>query len=268
MRLSIWGLAVLSLFLPMIVAPPCFAGLHYTAEIRGAADTIFEAWAAGGRARYTVGTTSISDALLGMELLSLDGEKTLFFLNGVKKTYLKTSFEELIERGKLVIAKSEVGQRAQHVKRSQINKTVDEDGPIMLGYPTHHYRFHSTFTFPPDMPGGLANVKVNDYEDYWTAPGIREPPPCAPIYILAGPLDGQLLGSYTEESVGKLLGFPLKRTILLTFADSDGDSYAKRLSYQVREITITEPADSVFQVPPSYVPVPFPSASTQEENPN
>ena len=97
---------------------------------------------------------------------------------------------------------SSQGDMSTKISDPKVEKLVDEDGGMMLGYPTRHYKFHITYTTTQPMGGSHEMNMVNDStEEIWATEAIGEAG--AAKMLSGGGGDARLVGA---EQVGGGVG--------------------------------------------------------------
>ncbi|MFN8008781.1 MAG: hypothetical protein U0V70_17500 [Terriglobia bacterium] len=248
------------LIVTAVMAMPAWAGIIFTQVTkseggrRGDEDSVMKIWSDGERAK--VEWTEGSNPMFGKGsyvLVNETGEMTV--VNPEKKSYSKfdmASMMESMEMGMGAAAGFGMKMEFQNVK---VEKVLEEPGGDLLGYPTTHYRWHTTWTMVMKMPAPMKD-RHNDtdlMEDVWTTTGISLPG--AANKALAGMGQGPMMGELRkviEASRPKMTGFPLKRVSVRKGSGMHGGGQTTTTSIVVTELTNADVPGSTFVIPSDY----------------
>jgi len=242
-----------------VAASPAWAGITFTQTTKGeggraadAANAVVKASIDQGHAKMEWEETN--NPMFGKGTYMLVNEKgEMVFVNTDKRTYSKfdlTAMMEGMEQG--MGAMSKMGFKME-VKDPKIEKTLEEPGGQMVGYPTTHYRWHTTYTMVMTMMGGMKREFPSDTtEDVWTTTGIEIPAVAVKAFtgLGQGPMMGELR-KITELAKAKMTGFPLKRVVTSSGKGGRGGGPTTITSVVTDIQKVSIPA-STFAIPAGY----------------
>ncbi|HVT61451.1 MAG TPA: DUF4412 domain-containing protein [Thermoanaerobaculia bacterium] len=237
---------------------PAFAGVHYQAvnKVAAAAGTSsemqVEAWVSGPKARIEFRSSDNPIARTGSYVLTQDGGKTLYLVDPQDKTYSQWSVDGMlglvggILKGLGPLLKIEFGA-------PRVEKLLEEDGGLVAGQPTRHYRYRTTYTTKVRVFGFGNSSDTVQEQDLWIAskltdPGLavwlRSDPPRT-----GNPDFDQMIAANRE----KYQGFPLKSaTVTTSTQQKSGKQSVSRTSQEVTELSAAAVPDSRFELPAGY----------------
>jgi len=222
-----------------LLASPAFGGWSMTqvqtsqaTEGDGDLATSQKVWLEGSSAKIEFLATDNPVMESGSYLLLQDGGKKIFLVNPKRKSYARFD-PRALGTGMAAMAGSGFEMTIEDPK---MVKVVEEPGMDLLGHPTTHYRFHTTYTSVLSMPMGMKTTQANDVvEDLWTAPSIEvgETGP-----TLLGPGGGagmpQELLQLERKVKAAIVGLPLKQvTVTETKIRSAGSGVMGMLARRV-----------------------------------
>jgi len=160
-----------------LLASPVFGGWSMTqvqtskaTDGNGDLATSQRVWLEGSSAKIEFLATDNPMIESGSYLLVQDSGKKIFLVNPKRKSYARFDVRAL-GSGMEAMAGSGFEMTVEDPK---MVKLLEEPGMDLLGHPTTHYRFHTTYTSVLSMPMGMKTTQANDVvEDVWTAPTIE-----------------------------------------------------------------------------------------------
>jgi hypothetical protein len=243
-----------------VAAAPSWAGLEFTTvtKVEGGrgsemGNMVMNAQAEGDQARMDFVETRNPIFEKGSYMLvNAKGEMTI--VNPEKKTYSKVNFAAMMESmGGAMDAMAKAGFKLEF-QDPKVEKVLEEPGGEILGYPTTHYRWHTTYTMVMHMPVmGDRKTPVDSVEDVWTTTAIGLPPQT--IKAFAGLGEGGQMGAEIKKMIDaakvKMTGFQLKSVTVSTHQGGRGEGQTTTTT----EVTKLQKADipaSRFVVPAGY----------------
>ncbi len=229
----LFGLALLFVFVPH-----CAAGTYYrTVMTRPSGTATVDAWTDGERVRFESVQSDDSTLPIGFRIIADE--------LGIKVSSPSGKCFQMTREQYAALKRKRLGiSLVGHVK---VEKVLEEDGGVILGKRTTHYRMRVSATLREGTEGASTAYVVD--EDFWAAPGVAEAPP------LLNMMFTQTLGI---EEVDKALEFPeikgfkFKRTVVIT---ANGE-YAGQSVVEVKEFRDQSIAPSVFKVDMPCSPLP------------
>jgi hypothetical protein len=252
-RLALGGVLITA-----VAAAPAFAGLEFTivtktegAHDNGMGNMVMNAQAEGEQARMDFVETANPMFEKGSYMLvNAKGEMT--FVNPEKRTYSKLDLAAMTEGlGSAMDAMGKAGIKMEF-KDPKVEKMLEEPGGEILGYPTTHYRWHTTYTTVVHIPVmGDRKSPADSVEDVWTTTALGLASQTVKAFQSMG--QSQFSGEMkklVDAAKVKMTGFQLKR---VTVSSGHGKSGGQTTT--TTEVTKLRKADialSVFAIPAGY----------------
>jgi hypothetical protein len=197
----------------------------------------------------------------GSYLLTQDGGKTFTMVLPKDKTYMKWDMDSMMNMA------GAVGNMMQiKITDPKIEKLRDEAGPDILGYPTRHYKFHSTYRMSMTVMGFKNETTISKDEEVWTTTKLD----LAALGAWAGQVPKTHNADFDkliQAEKGKMKGMPLKMLSVETATDSSGKTSVSKNSMEVSEIKSVSAPASLFTVPAGYNEITLPITDGQDEAP-
>jgi hypothetical protein len=254
-----------------LLASPAFAGWSMTQVTRSSGDSADignatqKVWLEGSAAKVETVETANPMMEKGSYLLVQDGGRKMFMVNPRAKTYARFDPMAL---GSSAEAMTGSGFEMK-IEDPKMVKLLEEPGGEILGHPTTHYRYHTTYTTVTSMPMGMTmSMAMDIVEDIWTAPAITVAAATAVANASGGGGMRQELERLEKTVKATLVGLPLKQvTVTTSKAATKGKGFAARMMMrgapageEGTTTTTVEVADlveaafppSMFQVPAGY----------------
>lgn len=237
-------------------ASPLFAGITYTAVMKsdmGDAEPqtgTIRGWASGhnGKVEFTGGANPMMPS--GSYLITRDGARTLFLVDPAHKTYSKFDVQSMLDAtgGMMQSMKTTL---KMSFESPRIEKLLDENGGLIAGLPTRHYKYRTTYAMNMQYMGSTRRTTTILEEDIWAT--IKTLDPAMGLWLKKEPAktgDDQL-DSLIASEMNKVPGFPLKR-VSVTIMESDGTRQTFRNDMEVTRLTVKPVPASVFQIPATF----------------
>jgi hypothetical protein len=208
----------------LLAAVPSFAGIHYKAVTRTEAeggkarnsDIQTEGWVAGDKAKVAfVESNGNPMAQKGTYIVTKDGGKLLYLVNPEEKSYAEWSLQGMM--GAVGAVMNGMGPLLKiQFSDPKTEKVSEEDGGLVAGVPTRHYKFRTTYTMSVKVLGMGSSSNVVNEQDVWATTKLtdvglgvwlRSDPP------RTGNADFDKL---IAGQAGKIQGFPLKMVTVST----------------------------------------------------
>ena len=170
--------ALTALLLPWALAfglaAPASAGLVFTQEIKGEGEAAkfqnmtMRSWIDTGGAKMEFVSSANPMMGAGTYLLIQQDADAMLLVNPKEKTY--ASFDV----GQMMGSMGQMMGGQEGIKMSFsdpiVEKLVEEDGGVLLGRPTRHFRWRTRYTMTMAMPMGMSMVMATDQtQDIWVA---------------------------------------------------------------------------------------------------
>ncbi len=257
-RSSFAPIAALALFAALVAAPAAHAGLHYkadtttTPENGKAQATKVEAWVDGPRAKVEFVESDQPMLEANDYLLTQDGGKTLYLVNPGEKTYAKWDLEGMLAMFGSVMEGMK-GLVNLDFSDPQVEKLAQEDGGSLLGYPTTHYQYRTSYTIKIKVLGMHRENSVETVQDLWTTDSfgdaglgvwLRNEPPAT---------GNEQIDKLISSQMSQIQGFPLKtRAVSKTTGQKGKRETTTTQETVVTQLETTGVPDTTFEIPKGY----------------
>lgn len=236
----------------LLFAVPSYAGIVFTAKTISdeGGDVTVRALVSGSRAKVIFLQSDGKVVSAGDYMLSRDEGNTLFLISPGTRTYTRHDTRTML---------SGMGQMVQGMRGTmkvtfespKVEKLLDEDGGLIAGLPTRHYRYRTSYVVSMQVTGDKkATTEIE--EDIWTTTHLTDP--ALAIWLKKGPAatgDTQL-DSMIKAEMDKVQGFPLKRITITHTHDVTGAEHNNRVEMMVTQVKRVPIAASQFLIPKSY----------------
>jgi Domain of unknown function (DUF4412) len=265
----------LLLFLVVLAAAQCFAGARYTAVSRTQTEgntkagqgpekheTKVRGWASGDNAKVEFLQSTDPNMPPGSYMLSTDGGKTLYLVDPNTKSYVKWDVV-----GSLGALSGQPGVAQLEYANPKVEKLLEEPGGTLLGFPTRHYRFRTTYKVNVNIMGRQVSSTSTIEEDIWASAKALQPA----LRLLANrnrvKTGNEQIDRMVKAEMDKVQGLPLK-TISITRSSAQDRSETVRSEMEITTLkTVPVPA-STFAMPAGYrqIEMHLPTPNTEDED--
>lgn len=239
------------------MAAPAHAGVHYQAVTRTtdaqsrSHEVQVEGWVAGERARVEFHASDNPIAKSGTYLITKDGGRTLYLVNPEDKAFFQWSTAGML--GMLGgIMNGGLGPLLKiEFSDPKVEKLLEEDGGAVVGVPTRHYRYRTSYALKVKVFGFGSVTDVVSEQDLWVADRLqdqglgvwlRSEPPAT------GNADFDKLVAAGHE---KLHGFPLKSVTVNTSTQKNKQTVT-RSTMEVTDLSTTAVPEERFEIPAGF----------------
>jgi hypothetical protein len=243
--------------LVLAMAAPARAGVRYQAVTRTtdaqsrSHEVQVEAWVAGERSRVEFHASDSPIAKSGTYFITRDGGRTLYLVNPEDKTYFQWSIEGML--GMLGgIMNGGLGPLLKiEFSDPKVEKLLEEGGGTVVGLPTRHYRYRTSYALKVKVLGFGRVTDVVSEQDLWVTDRLqdqglgiwlRNEPPAT------GNADFDKLVAAGRE---KLHGFPLKSVTVNTSTQKDKQTIT-RSTMEVTDLSTAAVPEARFEIPAGY----------------
>lgn len=182
----------------------------------------------------------------GGYLITTDAGKTFTMVSPEEKTYMKWDTEAM-----LGMAGAMGNMMKMQISDPKVETILDEAGETILGYPTRHYQFRTSYHMSMAVMGFKSESTVSRDEDMWTTTK----------------LDAAVLGEWVNRmpktqnremdklikaQQSKMTGIPLRIHSMQTTTDNQGKTSVSKTSMDVTEIKKVGAGDVSFEIPADY----------------
>ncbi len=244
--------------LAAIAASPAWAGIEFTIVTKseggrnsGTGDMVMTAQVEGEQARMEwVETKNPMFGKGSYMLVNAKGEMTI--VNPDKRTYSKLDLSAMTEgAGTAMDATAKFGFKME-VEDPKVEKVLEEPGGDILGYPTTHYRWHTTYTMVMRMPKPMSDRRMpaDTMEDVWATTALGMP--AHAVRAFEGTGSSQMLGELkkiTDLAKAKMTGFRLKT---VTVSTGQGGKSTRTTTMEVTKLRKADIPPTTFAIPAGY----------------
>ena len=246
-------------FVALVLAANSQAGYTYKlvtkAEGGGrtadAQNSVVQAQVEGDKARMEFSESKNPVMGKGNYILTQDAGKTMYMVKPDEKTYMKWDLEAMMGMAGAAM-KMMGGFMQMEFSDPKIEKLADEAGEPILGYPTRHYKFRTTFTTTMTMMGRKSSTTTVKEEDVWTTTKVTDAGFGAWLRKTPPSLGNEQLDKLIKAEMSKVEGFPLRKIMVNTVTDPSGKEQKSKVTAEVTELNQTTIPDSQFALPTGY----------------
>lgn len=183
----------------------------------------------------------------GNYMLTKNAGKLMYLVNPADKSYMEWDVERLMSG--MNSMKSMMNMKFSSPK---IDKTLDEAGPRILGYPTRHLKFTTSYTMEMNMMGMKMNTTIRSEEEIWATEKLNAAGFKAWAKAAGMKTGDEELDKLIESQKSKIQGFPLKMININTTTDHTGNTHTSKMITEVTDIKETQIPASSFELPAGY----------------
>lgn len=252
--------SIVATALLLAVAVPCSAGIHYKAVTKTqdaaskAGDIQVEGWVSGDNSKVVFLESGGNPvARKGTYFLTRDGGKTLLLVNPEDKTYAEWSLQGML--GTIGAVMNGMGPLLKvQFSDLKVDKISEEDGGLVVGQPTRHYKFRTSYTMLIKVFGMGNPADVVQEQDVWATTKLGDAG--LGVWLRSEPprTGNAEFDKLLSGESGKFQGFPLKMVTVSTSTQKKGNkSTTTRSTMEVTQLdaSASVPA-SAFEVPAGY----------------
>ncbi len=251
----------------VLAAVPCFAGIHYKSTTKtwsegtqarnseGRNSEIeAEGWVAGDKAKVAfVASNGNPVAQQGTYIITKDGGKTLYLVNPQDQTYAQWDLQGMA--GVVGAVMNGMGPLLKiQFTDPKTEKISEEDGGLVAGVPTRHYKYRTSYTMTVKVFGMGNPANVVSEQDIWAA--TRATDVGLGVWLRADPphTGNKDFDKLLTSSAAKFQGFPLKVVTVSTSTQQKGNR--QTVTHSTMEVTQFDGKASVpasaFEIPAGY----------------
>ena len=276
-RLSRSTASGIALLLTLCLTGPASAGLVFTQEIRGEGDAAkyqnmtMRTWLETSGAKMEFVSSGNPIMAAGTYMLVRPEDDAMILVNPKEKTYASFDFSQMMGAAGQFLGGQPEEQSAKKYPDPVVEKLLEEDGGVLLGHPTRHFRWRTQYTMGMNLPMGMSmEIATDQTEDVWVADIQIDPKILRSFEKMgAGAALPENFQKIVEAAKKTQAGFPLKRILVSkTKSTSTGTgmmakmmakSAAKQeaqgpqtMTFTVTELSEEKVPASTFAIPPGY----------------
>ncbi|MFL6259437.1 MAG: DUF4412 domain-containing protein [Thermoanaerobaculia bacterium] len=249
-------------FILLLAAVPCSAGIHYKSTTKtwsegGSArnnDIQAEGWVSGEKAKVAfLESNGNPMAQQGTYIVTKDGGKTLYLVNPQEKTYAQWDLQGML--GVVGAVMNGMGPLLRiQFSDPKTEKISEEDGGLVAGVPTRHYKYRTSYTMSVKVLGMGNTANVVSEQDIWAATRLTDIG--LGVWLRAEPprTGNKEFDKLLASSAAKFQGFPLKFVTVSTSTQQKGNK--QTVTHSTMEVTQFDASASVpasaFEIPAGY----------------
>ncbi len=248
--------ALALMFLISLLTPlAARAGVHYQSDTtietaQGPQKTVVESWIDGDKGRVDFKESSNPIAGKGTYMLTRDGGHTVILVDPEKKAYGEWDIDAML--GSAAAMMGSMGAVLKfEISDPKVETLLDEAGPALLGLPTRHYKYRTTYQMKIKVFGmGRANNVVSE-EEMWVTDRLLDK--SFGMWLKTGPpkTGNADFDRLIAAEMSKVKGVPLK-SVTKTTTSTKGKSQVTTSRTEVTALDNFEKAPVSFEVPAGY----------------
>ncbi len=231
------------------------SGLYYEAVTRvegkqaqGMGDVLVKAWVSGDSAKIEFAESKNPMMGKGTYLMTHDGGGTVYLVNPKEKTYAAWDMAAMTK-----FAGGAMGMMKMKISDPIVEKLLEEDGGSMLGYPTTHYKYRTSYTVSLSVMGMKSESKTVQEDDTWSTTALSQG--ALGVWLRSEPpsFGDEQLDALVKAEMGKVHGIPLKKITVTTSTDTKRKkSETSTTTMEVTKLQPTAVPAGTFVIPAEY----------------
>lgn len=255
----------------IVLSAPVYAGIEITmksvaegdGQSKGGAqpaNSVIRMTAAGDKARIDFVEGQSPGLSEDGYMLTRDGGKTFLLVSPKEKTYMKWDAEAMMG-----MAGAMGNIMKMQVSNTKVEKVLDENGPDILGYPTRHYKFRTSYRMSMSMMGFKNQMDIVNEDETWATTKLDISAVGAWLNKKVKTQNAEMDKLIAMEQA-KMNGVPLKTVSIQSTTDNQGKTTVSR---SIMEVTkVRNVGDVLADIPADYQEVNLlqPDAGDEQEN--
>ena len=240
-----------------LLAAPVFAGVRFTSVTRSedegqkgkdTAPVTGKIWIDGDKARFE--TAQKGSGMPEGYMLTQDAGTTMYMVMAKDKTYMKWD-----------MSMGNAAMKMMNMKYSdpKVETLLEEAGPSILGYPTRHTKFRTSYSTEMSFMGMTRKSSTVQDEDIWATDKFNDRGLHAWGENFAKKMGNEDLDKLIKAKMAKVKGLPLKTVIATTSTDEQGKAQVSHVTTEITEIKEESIAADIFQLPAGYKEMTMPT---------
>ncbi|MCH9648456.1 MAG: DUF4412 domain-containing protein [Deltaproteobacteria bacterium] len=230
---------------------PAFGGVYYEAQTtmdKGAGSSTVHAWIDDQHARVEFIESDIPMTKKGTYLISRDGGQTLFMVNPSDETYSEWDFSAMIN-----LAEGMSGLVNLEFSDPEVELLEEGDGGEVLGYPTRHYKYRTSYDFRMKILGMKRSNHTVTIQEMWVSQEFSDAGLNAWLRKSGRSSGDSSLDRLIGTEMEKIQGFPLKSEVVTTsVGGKKGKTQTSRSTTNVTLIRKESVKADRFEIPSHY----------------
>ncbi len=183
----------------------------------------------------------------GTYLLTTDAGKTARLVNPTEKTYIEWDMKKMMG-----MAGGIMGMMNMKVKDQKMEKLLEEKGPSILGMPTTHYKFRTSYTMEVTFMGMTQGTTTLNEQEMWSTTALKD----AAFNFAAMSRESKSGNEELDKLIAAQMqlanGFPLKSIMKSSAKDARGREQSSTVTTEVLEVKQTSISSKQFTLPDDY----------------
>lgn len=179
-------------------------------------------------------------------LITTDAGKTFTMVSPKDKTYMKWDMEAMMG-----MAGAMGNMMKMQVSDPKVEKVLDEAGETILGYPTRHYKFRTSYHMSMSVMGFKNEMDVVRDEEAWTTTKL-DISTLGAWFNKMPKTRNEELDKLVMAQKGKMAGMPLRMLSVQTTTDNQGKNSVTRTSMNVTDIRKIGAGEVSVEIPSDY----------------
>lgn len=187
----------------------------------------------------------------GNFMLTPDGGKTMYLFDVEQKTYMKMDMEAMqnMAGGMMQMAG---GMMQMNFRDLKVQKLSESKGPSLLGLPTTHYQFKTTYTLEMSFMGQKNTTATTVDEELWVTDKMPDPGFKAWRDQQRMRTGNKDLDALMKAEMDKVQGFPLKRVAVTTLQNSRNGPKTTKTVMEITRLKEEKISAKEFAIPAGY----------------
>ena len=253
-----------------LISLPAFAGIHYKAvtktdDAKNPANIEVEGWVSGDKAKVEFEESANPVAKSGAYLITKDGGKTIYLVDPEEKTYAEWDLQAML--GMVGSVMQGMGPLLKmEFSDPKVEKLLDEDGGTVVGLPTRHTRYRTSYTMKIKVLGMGNEANVVTEQDIWATDKLQDI--ALGVWLRSDPprTGNPQFDKLIAAEADKAKGFPLKTVTVSTTTQKKGKATTTRSTMEVTELdSSANVAAASFEIPAGYQETQLLPTGEQEE---
>jgi hypothetical protein len=247
------------LLLALLAPRPAAGGTYYKATTATEPATgkpgpamIVEGWVDQEKARVVFRQSTNPLTPAGSYLLTTDGGRVVFLVDPQKQTYAEWDVAAML-RSIGSILETTGGMVKLEVEAPQVSALEEQDGGLILGLPTRHYRVRTSYTMKLKILGIGRAMDIEASQDIWATADLEDA--ALGLWLRNDQLTtgNDDLDRLLRAETAAMVGFPLKvETVTTQSSGKKGKSSITRTVTTVDELRQERIDPSYFVLDPSF----------------
>lgn len=182
----------------------------------------------------------------GSYVITKDAGQTFYMVSPKEKTYMKWDMDSMMN-----MAGAMGGMMKMEVSDPKVETLLDEAGEPILGYPTRHYRFRTSYRMSMTVMGFRNESSNTRDEDVWATTGLDIATWGAWVKKMPKVQNAEL-EKLMQAEMGKLRGMTLRMKSEQTSVDGQGKTNVTHTIMNVTEIKKIGAGDISLDIPADY----------------